>query len=253
MRNSETRFKCVGAKPDVRHHKHSRVNLFIPRIYKQVNNPEAVKTYSFLTSSQTIIILPAMKPQRVFIAFEFPLEIVQALDGVSQSFQHMQLHAVRWVNAKNMHLTLRFLGDTYPDRLEAVKMMLTEVCARYDPFEISIEGSGVFPNFRSPRVVWVGIHAPEELRHLQSAIEKGCREAGFIGEERLFKPHLTLGRVSEYASAEDIAKISSVIQKTQVGMLGKCVLKSLSLIKSDLNPGGPVYSPLDTYYLLKSN
>jgi RNA 2',3'-cyclic 3'-phosphodiesterase len=247
----ETPFKCVGAKPDELHRGHSRVNLFIPRFTKQVNNFRTVQVYNYLTSFQAVGILPKMKPQRLFIAIEFSREVIQSLDKVSQTYQHLGLKGVRWVNAKNMHLTLRFLGDTYPDRLEMIKTMLVEASAKQNPFDLAIEGCGAFPNLRTPRVIWVGIQAGVEMSHFQNEIENGCRNAGLKAEDRAFNPHLTLGRVSENASREDMARIGRAIQENQVGRVGQCTIDNLTLFKSDLTPEGPIYTPMG-HYLLKS-
>ena len=188
-----------------------------------------------------------MQPQRLFIAIEFPHGIIRALDSVLAAFKQRRLEAVHWVGAKNMHLTVRFLGDTYPERLELVKTMLAGECAGYNPFKLSIGGSGTFPNRGTPRVIWVGIQAEPELGRLQTAIERGCRAAGYQAEERPFSPHLTLGRVSDRARSEEVSRVTRVIRETQVGHVGECTVGFLTLFKSDLNPGGPVYTSLGRY------
>jgi RNA 2',3'-cyclic 3'-phosphodiesterase len=193
-----------------------------------------------------------MQPQRLFIALEFPPDLIQALDKVLLSFKQQRLQAVRWVSSKNIHLTLRFLGDTYPDGLELVRKMLAEECTRVSSFEVAIEGCGAFPNLRRPRVIWVGIQAPVEMLQLQGAIEKGCQAAGFNGEDRPFNPHLTLGRVSENASREDLAGITRAIQDSRVEIAGRYVLQAVTVVRSDLTPGGPIYTPMGRY-LLKSH
>jgi 2'-5' RNA ligase len=90
------------------------------------------------------------------------------------------------------------------------------------------------------------------MTQLQAAIEQGCRAAGFESERRAFSPHLTLGRVSQQASREDISRISRALAENRVGPLGKCSIQQVTLYKSDLNPAGAVYSPLG-HFLLKPN
>ncbi len=152
--------------------------------------------------------------------------------------------AIRWVAAGNIHLTLKFLGDTDPADLSRLGDPLQRIAASCQPVELSVGGLGSFPNNRQPRVIWVGIEIPPELVALQRSIETAAEKIGCPREERPFSPHLTLGRVQKSASREEINIISNALNAVMVGELGRFKAEGFTLFRSDLRPGGPIYTPL---------
>jgi len=93
----------------------------------------------------------------------------------------------RWVDPRDMHLTLRFLGETAAARLPEVEALLRAAAARTPPFEIAYGGVGAFDSLEDPRVIWIGLDG--ELAPL-----KRLSELLGYDEPRPFSPHLTLGR-----------------------------------------------------------
>ncbi len=67
---------------------------------------------------------------------------------------------VRWVQPEAAHLTLHFLGETERERAELVRLALPDVAAAHVPFDLRTAALGVFPNFRRPRVLWMGLYGP---------------------------------------------------------------------------------------------
>lgn len=184
-----------------------------------------------------------MSVMRAFIAIALTPEIHQRLDEVAASYRkQLGSTSVRWVAAKNIHLTLKFLGDVSLNNLDILTKMLETEVAGHHPFEISVGSSGAFPGIRRPRVIWVGVEAPAELAAVQSGIENVVARLGYAGEERPFSPHLTLGRVSRSASAADIHQISQVLESTKVSFLGAACVREICLFRSDLHPTGAVYT-----------
>ncbi len=93
----------------------------------------------------------------------------------------------RWVDPRDMHLTLRFLGETPEERLPEVEALMRRAAAAAAPFEIVLGGAGAFESPESPRVVWLGLdEGREPMERLADALGRD--------EERPFSPHLTLGR-----------------------------------------------------------
>ncbi len=186
-----------------------------------------------------------MSVVRAFIAIELPGEIQQHLDQVAaQLKQRLNGLPVRWVPANNMHLTLKFLGDVSVANLEILKEVLLSEAAQVTTFEVSVGGIGAFPNAQRPRVVWIGVEAPPELEALQSSLENRLARLGYSREDRPFSPHLTLARVSRSASSSDIRQIGGAVQASKVGFLGATCVQEIRLYKSDLQPGGSVYTCL---------
>jgi 2'-5' RNA ligase len=183
---------------------------------------------------------------RAFIAIDLPLHIQQQLAVILEQLRKPEATAVRWVPAQNIHLTIKFLGDVSPANLEILTRILKAEVSRYRPFEIQIGGLGAFPSVRRPRVIWVGVEAPPTLQSLQRSIETETVRLGYPVEERPFSPHLTLGRVAHNASPDEVRKVADGLVNMKVGDLGKATIDHVRLFRSDLQPGGAVYTPLFT-------
>lgn len=183
---------------------------------------------------------------RTFIAIELTEELKTALRRTQEDLaEEVPSRSVRWVQPNGIHLTLKFLGDTPEEKVEAVQKALAEVAAQAQPFVFSLSGLGCFPNTRQPRVVWVGLQEPTgTLVRLQQAVEGHVAPLGFPTEKRPFSPHLTLGRVQQYASKSDVRKVGEVVVASDVGVLGEMAATVVSYIKSDLRPSGAVYTTL---------
>ncbi len=178
---------------------------------------------------------------RAFIALEIPPALQNIIAQHSAALQKNIPHAIRWVAATNIHLTLKFLGDTSPASLQGLIHSLSAVINQQEPFQISIGEFGLFPSPKRPRVLWIGIQAPPDLEHLYHAIETACARLGYPAEEKPFSPHLTLGRLREGA---DLISLRPALQNICIGHIGKLTVENVSLYRSDLRPQGPIYTPL---------
>jgi 2'-5' RNA ligase len=186
-----------------------------------------------------------MTTVRAFIAIDLP-EILQerlrALDSkLRPQFEGLPIH---WVPVKDIHLTLKFLGDVSQDNLESITEVLHSECATAAPFEVHVEGLGLFPNAQRPRVIWVGVSGGEPMLSLQERLETGVAQLGYPPERRPFSPHLTLGRIQRKADARQKKQVADIIAQHEVGLLGTAVVDEVALFKSELNPDGAVYTKL---------
>jgi len=192
-----------------------------------------------------------MNDIRAFIAIDLPLPIQRALDQVIQQLKDPKTKAVRWIPSKDIHLTLKFLGNVQPGNLQALKDALNAEVNSFNEFEFQVGKFGVFPSLRKPRVIWVGIQSPQNLHDLQKAIDLSTQPLGYPGEGRPFSPHLTLGRVSQNISFQEIQKVSETLFSFQVGTLGVVKVDAITLFRSELFPTGAVYTPLSVVKLSK--
>lgn len=184
-----------------------------------------------------------MEMVRAFIAIPLSPDVEARLQQVIDELQRQTPRAaVRWVPAKNIHVTLKFLGDVSAPNLSMVRQVLDREARRFVPFEFSVGELGAFPNLRRPRVVWVGVQAPEEMGTLQRSLENELAHLGYPPEDRPFSPHLTLGRVGRNATPQDVQHIGRLVAEMKIGSLGSLFATALYLIRSDLGPGGAVYS-----------
>ncbi|HAY86022.1 MAG TPA: RNA 2',3'-cyclic phosphodiesterase [Chloroflexi bacterium] len=184
---------------------------------------------------------------RSFIAVDLPNTLNQSLVQASQQLQELLVDLpVRWVPVENIHLTLKFLGDVSEKNISMIQSILYTEAANHHQFEISVGGFGVFPNLSRPRVLWVGVEAPDELINLQRRIDMETARLGYTPDQREFNPHLTFGRVSRNASSKQVRKISTQLRNHRISFLGAARIEDVSLFRSDLGPDGAVYSKIYT-------
>jgi 2'-5' RNA ligase len=197
---------------------------------------------------------------RSFIAIELPASLRALLATVQQELSVSlgdAAGAIKWVRSDGSHLTLQFLGDVRPEQIGAIQQGIERACAEVAPLTLDVGGLGVFPNVRRPRVIWVGLggDAPnmERLAGLQQAVASQMESLGFKPDHN-FKPHLTLGRVRDTASRSDLAAITEVMQYPQEQPLFENTfhVRSVSLMRSELQPGGAVHTELARFDLMGS-
>jgi RNA 2',3'-cyclic 3'-phosphodiesterase len=182
---------------------------------------------------------------RAFIAIELPTHVCDAIQKQTVRLrQTLGNDLIRWVPTQNMHLTLKFLGDTATSHLDFLKQLLVREADSHPQFDLQLGGLGAFPTLKRPRLLWIGIHAPADLASLQRSIEAGTSRLGYEPEERAFSPHLSIGRVRQNISPTDLQKIRTALDTIQLGNIGIARVDSIHLFKSDLQPGGSVYTKL---------
>jgi len=182
---------------------------------------------------------------RVFIAIELPEPVCDAIQKQTARLrQTLGNDLIRWVPTQNMHLTLKFLGDTSTSYLDFLKQLLAREADSHQQFNLQLDGLGAFPTPRKPRLLWIGIHAPTDLVSLQHGIEEGTTRLGYEQEERAFSPHLTIGRVRQNVSPTDLQKVRAALDTIQLGNIGTARVDSVHLYRSDLQPSGSIYTKL---------
>ena len=181
---------------------------------------------------------------RAFIAVEIPHTIRQAIHQATSTLRAELGTLVRWVSPGNMHLTMKFLGDTSPSQLDLLTQTLLAQADSVPAFDIHVGGLGSFPNLKRARVVWIGVQAPAEMGMLSRGIESACARLGYESEKRGFSPHLTIGRVRQDASPADAQKIRRALEAATIDSLGTARVDSVHLFKSDLKSDGAVYTKI---------
>ena len=182
----------------------------------------------------------AMSSLRLFIAVPTPAEVRARLQEVTAELRRAEAD-VRWEPTEKMHATVKFLGDTPPDRVESLCHALDRVAGSFAPLEVVVSGIGAFPSLRSPRVLWVGMEDPSGgLGRLQQAIEDALSPLGFAREDRAFHPHVTLGRVR---GQRNMARLLGIVESLTLERQ-PVQLHDVLLVKSELKPHGSVYRTL---------
>jgi 2'-5' RNA ligase len=181
---------------------------------------------------------------RTFIAIELPPLVREGLARLQERLNRDR-PPVRWVAPDKIHVTLKFLGEIPAEEVEGVSESAARVAAAAAPFQIEATGVGVFPNPNRPRVVWVGVQGDlDALRSLHACLESDLAACGFPPEGRPFSPHLTMGRVRDRAAPAEVRALGRAVTSLAVPSLGSWRVEHITVIRSDLRPEGPIYTPL---------
>lgn len=175
---------------------------------------------------------------RLFVAVELPKEIKDELYTFQLKLKPF-LKAV-FVHKKNLHLTLKFLGDVEEKKVEGIKRKLKEI--KLKKFKVKLDGTGVFPNEKFIKIVWVGLSPEKKVMDLQKAVDGELIE--FSERETRFVSHLTLARVKNVKHKKELLDLLKAMR-----VKGEFTISEFSLIKSELSKDGPSYTTLDTYNL----
>ncbi len=175
---------------------------------------------------------------RAFITLELSPAVRSAIAGLTADLRD-RFAGLRWVRPDNVHLTLRFLGESSPGQLERVRDSLGLLAGSCPRAESALRGLGLFPERGSPRVLWLGVELPQPVIALQAGCEAASVAAGFPREPRPFSPHLTLGRWRDRAARPELPPVD----------LGPTLLDTLALMRSELRPEGAVYTQLQRFEL----
>lgn len=187
-----------------------------------------------------------MKTIRAFIAIEFSEEVRQVISSVLLRYQGLIPSGwVKWVPTKNLHLTLKFLGDTPITLIPSIQEQMDKLGATMPTFQFTAAATGMFPSARKPRVIWIGLDNKQTLTGISKNLDDVLALLAIAREEKPFSPHLTIGRVYNGLSDEQLLKLGEIILRNQPGEIGKVLVRHISLVKSDLLPSGPVYSTLN--------
>lgn len=149
---------------------------------------------------------------------------------------------VRWVRLDGLHLTLRFLGETPRDRIDALRSAVDDVAAVAHGFTITIAGGGAFPGLRQPRTLWLGVaEGREALGVLAQALDDRLVAAGWPRQERPFRPHLTLARSDGVrAGAQTAAALTAAAEGFSISFEARRIV----LFQSRTGRGPATYEPL---------
>ena len=148
---------------------------------------------------------------------------------------------VKLVEPENIHITLKFLGDTNEEYADRIDEIMKDAVKNSNPFEIKLKGAGVFPNQNYIKVIWIGIENGEQIGKIASKIDEKISELGFEKERRRFSAHLTIARVK---SAKNKEKLLELIEKYRDIEFGSLKVDTIKLKKSELTPKGPIYTML---------
>ena len=185
---------------------------------------------------------------RLFVALEIPTELCDSLATIISEFRTLA-PKLKWVRPENLHLTLKFIGETEPAELLAIRAALAQVRSN-NPAELQLQGLGFFPNDRWPRVFWAGLRASDNLAPLAADIDAACATVGFPREQRPFSPHLTLARLE---STLPPGSLREAVLRNAAREFGAFRATQFHLIESKLKPAGAEYTTVQSFPFVSEN
>jgi RNA 2',3'-cyclic 3'-phosphodiesterase len=193
---------------------------------------------------------------RVFIALEIDRDIRQRIWRFVEGVRNFAPDA-KWVGPETFHVTLKFIGEKSSEEVERVRQVLRE--SKATPFQLSFSGYGFFPNPKSARVFWVGIHADERLQQLAAQVDAATATLDIPREEHGFKPHLTLARARGASGsphrrtardrASPFMRLHEKLQALSEPEFGTMAATEFFLYESKLSPKGAQYTKLERFAL----
>ncbi len=187
-------------------------------------------------------VLTDEKKLRAFLALDPPEEVLGEIASIQNRLRNLIQGYIRWVRPEGIHLTLKFFGELSGDDVANIATVVGKAVEKEAPFSLAIGGAGVFPDPHRPRVLWLGMSGDvERLRVFQKGLEQALVRIGFACEERPFRPHLTLGRIR---TSKGLTGLTRVLEKGEEYTAGQFIASGLSLIQSELTPGGAMYTKL---------
>jgi len=179
---------------------------------------------------------------RSFIAIELPKHVQSQIFHVSETLKNSGVVVGKFVEKENLHLTLRFLGDTDEQKIEEIKKELSGI--KMKKFEAETGNMGFFPSPEYIRIIWIELIS-KKIHDLQKKINDELMKIGFLEEERGFSSHVTLARIKAVKDKNlFLSELNKLHFKKQ-----KFSIENFVLMKSELTPKGPIYKVIGEFKL----
>ena len=154
--------------------------------------------------------------------------------------------SLKVVSADQLHLTVKFLGDTEEGLVPEIVTAIREAAAGVRPFEDRVQGTGAFPSLSRMNLIWVGVQGAEPIARIANALEVSLESLGFAPEKRAWKAHVTLARVKGH---RDLDRVRGVLEGHRDDLFGSHRVDGIFSKKSVLTPQGAQYSVVETVVL----
>ncbi len=171
---------------------------------------------------------------RVFVSVPVPdtaetaalRDDIRSLDGVRPS------------PADQTHITLRFIGDVDDSKIKRITECVRRASEGVSPFEVTVSGTGAFPNERRPSVIWMGLDPADTLAGIANRLEKELSTSNVRFDSKPFKAHVTVGR------CRDGAKVPRSFFESHDIEFCRFVCSEILVMKSELGPKGAKHTVL---------
>lgn len=179
---------------------------------------------------------------RLFVSIDLP-GIMDDVADLQEQFQAAS--GLRFTDPAQTHVTLKFLGETDPDRLDTIEAAVDRAVtkAAVSSFEVTVAGLGAFPSYEYITVIWVGVQDDaNRLTRLHEMVEAELVDLGFDPEDHEFTPHATIARMEHAGGKDHVQTLLDTVDPT----LGTVEVDAVHLTESTLTDDGPVYDHVYT-------
>lgn len=185
-----------------------------------------------------------MQYLRTFVAIDISPEVQAKAAGFIEMLRQSGVKG-SWTKLHNLHMTLKFLGDTPETLLPDVCRAVARAGEATEPFELAFAGLGAFPNLQRPQTLWIGVERGQaEITELFQAVEERLFALRYPRERGRFTPHLTLGR-ARGGTPQQLADLRRLLEEHAHDDAGLTVVDEVVLYSSMLDrQEGPTYIPL---------
>ncbi len=178
---------------------------------------------------------------RLFTAIDLSPDILIRLERLTASLRPEAL--IKWSPLDNLHITTKFIGEWPGERLPELEDALRKVSPR-ERFKLEIRELGWFPDVRSPRVLWAGVHCGGSLQALAQETNEVLAALGIAQETRAFSPHLTLARIRRPTPLENLR---GRVEQLKSALIGELEVSEFSLLQSEPGTNASVYRRLSQF------
>jgi 2'-5' RNA ligase len=185
---------------------------------------------------------------RAFVAIPIPEIVIKYLSDLINNLQkEFSENSIKWVQPKNIHITLKFLGDISASSIDKLDIQLRS--RKFPSIDLEISKIGAFPSIYKPKVIWVGTTTSPILIELNDHVQKVTEFINTGEETKSFNPHLTIARIKPGIRRESFESLKHLLAKNRNLAPLKFNINKYCLFQSKLTPNGPIYSELGGYEL----
>ena len=183
-----------------------------------------------------------MKQKRLFISMPVDNFILKKINKKLGNL-NLPWDNIKIIKSENIHITLKFLGDTPLEKIPTIIEVLEEVSKEFNSFILEVNQTAIFSK-NNPRTLVLKFKKSTELNKLYNKIEEILYSEGISNkEQRHYQPHLTIARVRKHSEYKDFKDFLH----WKIG--GNSEVSHLELIESELTKTGPEYTILQTFNL----
>ncbi len=177
---------------------------------------------------------------RIFIGIKLEQKVHEVIESFLKPFKNLST-PIRWVKTKNIHLTLKFMGEVPDNRCSQMEEGLNSTAYTGGDIDIDLKGCGTFGRRGGLNIFWLGVKANPRLEQLFVSIEEVLYALGYAKENREFKPHITVGRNKKSFNFKSLFRLMDDYREEPITGF---TATGFQVFKSDLKPAGPVYTIL---------